>query len=90
MRTLALTLAAIGSSLAITSADAAGRTPTAPPGGAGAAQSAPRDPANSTAPSVGQTNGDSPGAVLMSTPTIQPRVGDDQLNLRRTIIRLPF
>jgi len=88
MRIFVLTIAAIGSSLVIASANAAGRGPAAAPGGAGAQQGGAHASTSSTAPPAGQSIGDSPASAL--SPTIQPSVGDDQLKLGRTIMRLPF
>jgi hypothetical protein len=89
MRRFVLALATIGWSVAIAapSANAAGKGSGAAQGGSNAAHGS----ANSTAGApAGPGFGESPSSALTSTPTIQPSVGDDQLNLRRTILRLPF
>jgi len=82
-------VAVVGSSLlaAASPANAAGRGSPAPQSVIrGAAPPAPGD----TASSNGQTGGAPSSSTLTTAPTIGPGAGDDQINLRRTIIRLPF
>jgi hypothetical protein len=89
MRRFVLAVATIGPSLvfAASLANAAGK-------GSGAPQGTVHGNANSTAgapaSSAGQSGGASSNSVLTQPLTIQPSGGDDQLNLRRTILRLPF
>ena len=95
MKRFVLAVTIIGPSLvfAASLADAAG-------GGSGAPQGAVHGNAHSTAgataPSAGQggaasqSGAASSNSVLTQPLTIQPSGGDNQLDLRRTILRLPF
>jgi hypothetical protein len=89
MKKFVLAVATIGPSLvfAVSFANAAGKGLGAPQGVVhGNASSAAGAPASS----AGQSSGASSSSVLTQPLTIQPSGGDDQLNLRRTILRLPF
>jgi hypothetical protein len=89
MKRFVLAVATIGPSLvfAASLADAAS-------GGSGAPQGAVHGNAHSTAgataPSAGQSSAASSNSVLTQPLTSQPSGGDNQLDLRRTILRLPF
>ena len=89
MKKFVLAVATIGSSLvfAASLANAAGK-------GSGAPQSVGQGNGNSNAGipalSAGQGSGAPSNSVATQSLTIQPSGGDDQLNLRRTILRLPF
>jgi hypothetical protein len=87
MKKSVLAVAVMGSSLlaAASMAQAAGKGSSAPQ--AAIHGNAPSGP-GASAPVTGQDSGASSGLPL--APTIQPGVGSDDLNLRRTIIRLPF
>jgi len=89
LRRFLLAVGTIGLSLvfAASLANAAGKGSGAPTGLVhGNASST----AGGPAPSAGQSSEASSNSALTQLPTLQPSGGDDQLNLRRTILRLPF
>ncbi len=87
MKRFVLAVAIIGPSLvfAASLADAAGGG-----SGHGAVHGDAHSTAGATAPSAGQSGAASSNSVLTQPLTIQPSGGDNQLDLRRTILRLPF